>query len=258
MFRGNVFTALGYMIEAFGLLFKPKLRPYVLIPLAINVVIFAVVGWLFFSWVETGTNWALSFLPDWLAWLTYLIMPAVILIFLLGVFFTFNMVANIVAAPFNGLLAEQVSLRVSPNLPAYEESMTKLVLRTLGREVAKLRYYLPRILLLVVISFIPVVNFVAPALWFGFTAWMVAFQYVDFAADNQGRSIDEVKQFLKARPLTTLTLGALITMVLSVPILNFIVIPLAVIACTLYWQRSQPEPQLHSHGPAAEALTHQG
>ncbi len=255
MFRGNVFTGLGFVIEAFGLLFKPQLRPYVLIPLAINIVIFAIVGWLFFSWIETGTNWALSFVPDWLAWITYLIMPAVILIFLLGVFFTFNMVANIVAAPFNGLLAEKVSLRVTPNLPAYEESMAKLVMRTLSREVAKLGYYLPRILLLVVISFIPVVNFIAPALWFGFTAWMVAFQYVDFAADNQGRSINEVKLFLKERPLTTLTLGTLITMVLSVPVLNFIVIPLAVIACTLYWQRSQPEPQTTASEVAAAALT---
>lgn len=243
MFRGNIFAGVGYLLEAFGLLFKPELRPYVLLPLLINIVVFSIVGWMLFSWVDTGTNWALSFIPDWLAWITYLIMPVVVLVFLLGVFFTFNFVANIVAAPFNGLLAEKVSQRVHPDLPVYEESMAKLVSRTLLREMAKLRYYLPRIIALMIISWIPVVNFAAPALWFLFTAWMVAFQYVDFAADNQGRSIDEVKLFLKEKPLTTFSMGALITIVLTVPILNFVVIPLAVIACTLYWQRSQPEPK---------------
>ena len=250
MFRGNIFTGAGYLFEAFGLLLKPDLRPYVLIPLLINIVVFSVVGWMVFSWVDTGTNWALSFIPDWLAWVTYLIMPAVVLVFLLGVFFTFNFVANIVAAPFNGMLAEKVSLRVTPNLPSYEESIAKLVNRTLRREMAKLGYYLPRIIALTIISWIPVVNFAAPALWFIFTAWMVAFQYIDFAADNQGPSIDDVKAFLKEKPLTTISMGTLITIILTVPILNFIVIPLAVIAGTLYWQRSQPEAKVTSESEA--------
>lgn len=242
MFKGNIFAGLGYLFEAFGLMRTRALRPYVLIPLLINMMVFVGFGWQFYLWLDSGTNWLLSFVPDWMAWLTFLVMPAVVLVFLMAVFFLFNYVANIVAAPFNGLLAEKVCEQVSPGLQPFKETNLQLAKRTLAREVQKLKYYLPRLLGLAILSWIPIVNFAAPVLWFMFTAWMVALQYVDFAADNQGRSLEEVKAFLRQRTLSTLSLGALLMMVLTVPILNFIVIPLAVIAGSLYWQRNQEFP----------------
>ena len=52
-------------------------------------------------------NWLLSPLPGWLDWLRYILWPLFAVAAVLVTFFTFSLVANLVASPFNGLLAER-------------------------------------------------------------------------------------------------------------------------------------------------------
>ena len=239
MFKGNILGGIGLLAEAFSRLRQPGLRRYVAMPLIINMAVFACFGWMFYSWVESVVNSLLSYVPDWLSWLQYILLPAFVLVFLIAVFFVFNFVANIVAAPFNGLLAEKVCQQENPAIQSCDESVSQMLKRTLGRELQKLMYILPRMLALVIFSWIPVLNLAAPVLWFCFSAWVVALQYVDYAADNQGRTIKEVRAFMAQHRLTSFSLGAMITVVLTIPVLNFIVIPWAVIAASIFWQRNQ-------------------
>ncbi len=239
MFSGNLLTGLSLFTEGLRSLTIKELRPFVILPLLINILVFSALGWVFYHYTDQGADWMLSFLPDWLMWLKYIIMPAVILMFLMLVFFLFNLIANIIAAPFNGLLAERVASRESSDITPYTGTWKALLVRTFAREWEKIKYYLPRVIALTIISWIPLVNLIAPVLWFFFTAWMIAFQYIDFVGDSQGRSALEVREFMGQKKLSTFGLGVVIMFSLAIPVLNFVVIPVAVIAATLYWQREQ-------------------
>jgi CysZ protein len=95
-----------YLREGLKLVLSPSLRLFVLLPLVINLVLFVGLIYLashqFSLWVDT----LMPSLPDWLSFLSYVLWPIFVVLVVLMVFFTFTMLANVIAAPFNGFLAE--------------------------------------------------------------------------------------------------------------------------------------------------------
>jgi len=86
-------------------------------------------------------------LPGWLSFLDFLLCPLFVVLLLLMVFFTFTLLANIIAAPFNGFLAEKVEVvvRGEDTFPPFSwNELLAMVPRTLKRELRKLSYFLPR------------------------------------------------------------------------------------------------------------------
>lgn len=59
----------------------------------------------------------MSHVPDWLQWLNYLLWPVVVLSILLVFGYFFSTIANWIAAPFSGLLAEQLEARLTGATP---------------------------------------------------------------------------------------------------------------------------------------------
>ena len=115
------------------------------------------------------------------------------------------------------------------------KGMIAMIPRALQRELAKMAYYLPRLLLLIIFSFIPVVNILAPLLWFIFGAWMMAIQYCDYPMDNNKVSFKQMKILLAQSRLTSLSFGSLVQLGMMVPVVNLLMMPAAVIGATLYW-----------------------
>ncbi len=103
----------SYALGGLGQLTNPLLRPFVIIPLLINFLLFAAVIWgakeLFAVWLDSMLSW----LPDWLGFLDWLLWPIFIVTALLMVFYTFTVVANLLGSPFNGLLSEKADGRCS-------------------------------------------------------------------------------------------------------------------------------------------------
>ena len=128
-----------------------------LLPLTLNLVLFiALIGFAmqqFSGWVDAF----MPSLPSWASFLEYLIWPLFVILVLLLVFFSFTMIANIIAAPFNGFLAEKVEVvvRGQDDFPFSWAELTAMVPRTVGRELRKLGYFLPRAIGLLILSFIP-------------------------------------------------------------------------------------------------------
>ncbi len=229
--KGNPFLGWQYVARGFSMLKQPGLRRYVVLPLIINTLIMSFATWWGGSRISGWIDQLVGWLPDWLSWLYWLLMPLALLtlLFVMAYFFSTLLVA--LASPFNGLLSEGVEKMYGEVLP--EESVLALVKRTLGRELTKLGYLLPRYLLLLLISFIPGVNLISPLLWFWFGSWVVALQYVDYSFDNHGRSFPEVRKQLAGDNLTALGFGALIAGLMMIPVVNWFVMPAAVIGATL-------------------------
>ncbi|MGI9286050.1 MAG: sulfate transporter CysZ [Pseudomonadales bacterium] len=242
---GNLLQGAEYLLRGFRMLGKPGIRRFVWVPLTINIAIFAALMTYSVNKFSSWIAYLLGLIPSWLDFLQWLLWPVFILLLLIIVVFTFTIVANLLSAPFNGLLAEKVELRVTQQRPpSANESGWQTVAsvpKALFRELAKLLYTLPVALLIWVLTLIPTVNVVSPFLWLFWGSWMMAIQYGDYPADNNRIKFKRFRQILSGERLTSLGFGAAVLGATMVPGVNLFVIPSAICGATLLWcERLQP------------------
>ena len=234
----NPFIGARYLLRGLGLITKPKLRRFVLIPLLINTI-------LFISFVYTlflGTGWLGTllegWLPDWLDWLSFLLWPLFFISALLIMVFGFTIVGNLIAAPFNGLLAEAVENHLTGK-PLQSDSgwsaIAAEVVRSVRSELRKLVYYLMWGIPILILLIIPGVNAIGSVLWLVFGAWMMAIQYADYPMGNHRLSFPDQRELLARRRMTSLGFGAVIMMSMVIPVINFVVMPASVAGATALW-----------------------
>ena len=111
--------ALHCLAEAFTWLFRPGIRRYILLPLVVNIILFTAGSYAAWHYSTTLID---RLLPDWLAWLDWLLYPLIGLTLLILTYATFALMANLIAAPFNSLLAAAVEKaeRGEPEPPAHD------------------------------------------------------------------------------------------------------------------------------------------
>lgn len=226
-----------YFVDGFVLMFRPGVLRYALWPLLINILIFAVVTMVAIYEFGDLLDWLLSYLPSWLDWLRYLLWPVFALALGLLFFFSFTLVANLIAAPFNAPLAHAVEMHLGQvsgesfgNVP-----LIRSVMQSFKSELRKLVYIAVRALPLLILFVIPFVNIVAPFLWIAFSAWMLAMEYADYPMGNHELDFRQQKAILKKRRFLSLGFGGTVTLALMVPGLNLIVMPVAVAGATKMW-----------------------
>jgi CysZ protein len=235
----NPLSGAGYLLRGLSLITRPGLRRFVLIPLLINILIFSLLIWLGVDQFEVLMN---RFLPadgGWLAWLRWLLWPLFALALVLVVFYTFTVIANLLAAPFNGMLAEQVERYLGGEMPNQSGGFKQIVkdfLPSLASELRKMGYFLLRAIPLLILFLIPGLNIAAPFLWLLFSAWFLALEYGDYPMANHGLSFAEQRQRLRQTRFTALAFGGGLTLLMMVPILNFVAMPAAVAGATVFWK----------------------
>ncbi len=235
--RGNPGAGARYLLRGFALLTQPGIRRYVAIPVTVNVAVFATLIWLAIGELRDWMAQLLGWLPDWLAFLSWLLWPLALLLLLVVVFYTFSIVANLIASPFNGLLAEKAEQLLTGQSASDSGFIGLLrdVPRSVGKELRKLAYYLPRALAILLVMAIPLVNVAAPLLWFLLGAWMMALSYCDYPMDNHRYSLQEVRTRIAGQRLTSLGFGAAVMTGTMIPFINFLIMPAAICGATLYW-----------------------
>lgn len=224
--------------EGFELIKRPEVRLYVALPLLINALVFGGLIWWSIGQIGAGIEWLLALVPDWLAWLDWLLWPLAVLMLVLACLLLFSAVANVIAAPFNGLLAEKIEALLtgrSLDEGASVMSTLKQAPRIMVKEAQKLGYQLKWLPLLILVMFIPVLNLLSPLLWFLYNAWMAAIEYIDYPMDNHQHSFAEVKSCVSNARLPCLLFGGAVTGLMMVPLVNLLVMPAAVCAATKLW-----------------------
>ena len=177
-------------------------------------------------------------LPEWLSFLSWILWPLAVILILAIAMYSFSTVANIIASPFNGLLAEKVEEKLTGKEVTGRETFASALAsfpRSIWREVQKLSYYLIFALIVLVLSFIPLISPFSGVLWFLLGAWMLSLEYCDYAMDNRGLSFKESKRRIKARRGSTLPFGMMVMAGTMVPIVNLIIMPAAVCGGTILW-----------------------
>jgi CysZ protein len=240
--RDNPVTGAFYLFDGLRLLGVPGLRVYVAIPLLINITLFG--GGLYWAWGQLGrlSTQLQDRLPNWLDFLSLLLIPLFFVAALGFVFLFFSIIANFVAAPFNGLLAEAVERHLKelrgeqfPGEPLSLSSVLRDVVASISSELRKLAYFLPRALAIGVLYFIPGLNLFAPFLWLAFTAWMLAMSYADYPMANHRIPPRLQRAELKRWRLTSLSFGGTAMLGTLIPFANLVVMPAAVAGATKMW-----------------------
>ncbi|MFT6287773.1 MAG: CysZ protein [Alcanivorax sp.] len=236
--KGNVVNGAGYVMRGAKMLTHPSLRLFVIIPLLINILIFAsLIGFGFTYLVDMVDRW-LGWLPDWLNFLEWILWPLIVVAVSLTTGYMFTALALIIASPFNALLAEKAEELITGKPVDSLEGLWPALLavpRGIVRELAKLLYYVPMALFVLVITFIPGLNLAAPFLWFLLGAWMMSLQFLDYPMDNHQLSFADVKEAARSRRLSSMGFGGVVALCASIPLVNFFVVPSAVVAATLLW-----------------------
>lgn len=240
----------NYLLRGFQLLTRPEVRGYVLIPLAINLLVFIGITLIAIEQFSQLLNWLMGYLPEWLgfiAWLVWLVF-ALLLAVVYG--YGFSLVGNILASPFYGLLSERVQSLLAHKVaeqPLTIKVAADIAWRAFKREIRKLGYFLPRFAIVLAVclllSFIPVVNLLVPVIGFLWGAWSMSLQYLDYPADNNQTSFDALRERLRGQRWLALGFGGVVLMGASLPLINLLVMPAAVAGATALWVERMGGPQ---------------
>lgn len=240
----NPLNGIKYLFQGFRLLNQPGVRQYVIIPLVINVLIFAGLGYLAFGWLDGLVTQMMNDLPEWLQWISWLIWLIIYGASIVLLYFTFTVMANFVSAPFNGVLSEAIEEHITGEKKQDDTPWHQAIMQAgpaIKEEIVKFTYSITRSLPFFVLFFIPGVNFIASPLWMMFGAWMLAIQYADYPFSNAGVEFKRLRTQLGSKRLMVFGFGCTVMLGTMIPIINLFIIPAAVAGATVMYLKEFKE-----------------
>jgi CysZ protein len=238
---GGPVAGFGFLLRGFGLVFQSGVRRYVMVPLLVNSLLFTGAIWFIWQRISQWMDTLLGWVPDWLGWISWLLLFLAGILIAVIVYYSFTLVANLIAAPFNSLLAERVEslLRQEPPPPGSGFGrLPEIAARTLLSEIRKIGYQLVWLIPLGVLTLVPGANMAAPFAWFVFGAWMMAVNYLDYPMGNHDYYFADVRRHMGNNRGTAIGFGSGLLLMTLVPLLNFLAMPVGVAGATALWVAS--------------------
>lgn len=231
----------GFLLPFQGLrmIFRPGFRRYVMVPLLLNIIIFGLLAWVGGIYFEDFMG---HYLPEdsWWSFLRPLLWVVFALAYAMIMFYAFTILANLIASPFNGILAAKIEESLTGKRPeGAEQSFMASIWPAISAELGKLLYMatrmVPLLILLLISALIPGLNLVVTALWLAAGFWFLAIEYGDYPMANHDMPPKQQRQLLKQRRFKSLAFGAGVSAMMLV--LGFVAMPAAVAGASIYWSR---------------------
>jgi CysZ protein len=219
---------------------NPRLIQYVLIPFLINTIVFSGAVYLgldFFSttvveYIPQGDAWYWSVLY-WFLWVVAVLLTAVL------VFFSFTVVGNLLASPFNDLLSERTEEVLSGNHNDETFAFGRFfrdALSTILLEAKKMWVFVVVMVLILPLNLLPGVgNTLYTVLAISLTLFFLCFEYLGFVLVRKRQFFRDQKNYIFARKFLMLGFSCGVMAILAIPFFQLLCIPLAVIAATRLW-----------------------
>jgi len=180
-------------------------------------------------------------LPNGWHWLEWLLWPLFALAAIGTLFLASALVGNLIAAPFNVVLAERVEALLTGQAPAAQsDSVLGTVMHALSDELIKLWYALTRALAVLAASLL--LPPLGPPLWFLFAAWMLALEYSDYPLGNRGLRFRTIRAQARQHLAPSLGFGAAVAELTALPGVNALLMPAAVAGATVLWVQKLAPP----------------
>lgn len=218
-----------YLIRALPLIFTTGLKRFIVLPIIFNITLFSISVYLIYhsSWLRDRSG----------------ILQVIILLILFVVFVSmFTILFTMVAAPFNGVLAEKTQkILCHSSIPSIP--ISQIIFRSIKRQGQFIAYFFPRFIFMVLLFFVPLIHAIYPFLWFWFASWILGLQYLDVVTDNNGKTFPEMRAIMKERPMLFLGFGFMINGFSFIPLFNLILLPAAVIGAVLMYNKEYHKKQ---------------
>ena len=170
-----------------------------------------------YGWLAVGVHWMV-----------------LLVVFIVGVV-TFTYVCSLVAVPFNDFLAEAAERFVSPSLPPAPHASIPRKLFLMWIDFLKTLATMAVALLALLISWVPVIGL----LGFLVGALAVSFQYLSFPQTRRGERVLVSTHFLWQNLLASAGLGAALSILFLVPLVSYLIMPLAVVSGTMLYAQGK-------------------
>jgi CysZ protein len=219
---------------------NPRLIQYILIPFMINTIVFSAAVYLgldFFGgtvveYIPQGEGWYWALLY-WFLWVVAVLLTAVL------VFFSFTVVGNLLASPFNELLSERTEEVLSGAVndePFTVGRFLRDAWQTILMEAKKMWIFVVIMVFILPLNLLPGVgNSLYTILAVSLTLFFLCFEYLGFVLVRKRQFFREQKNYIFARKFLMLGFACGVMALLAIPFFQLLCIPLAVIGVTRLW-----------------------
>jgi len=240
----SLFRSLRFVLD------HPGLFKFVLIPFLINLIVFS--GSIYLGF-DLFNDRIVHLIPQGEAWywavLYYFLWVLAVVVTAVVVFFTFTVVGNLIASPFNDLLSQKTEKLLTGKKdeePFSLKAFWQDALRTLAVELKKISLFVVLMLLLLLLNLLPGLgSMIYSVLALMLTLFFLVVEYMGFVFSRKRMNFGEQRRYIFSRKTTMLGFGTGILVLLAIPFLQFVCIPLAVVSATRLWcddlQVSEPE-----------------
>lgn len=219
---------------------KPGLLKYLAIPLTINILVFSLSVYfgldLFEGLLETyapSTDVWYGMALYYLSWTVAMLLTSVV------VFFSFTVVGNLIASPFNELLSEHTEALQVGRKPDERFSVGRFwkeAKNSIFVEIKKLSFFTVCMLLLLAINLVPGIGSMVYAVLAPiFTLFFLVIEYMAFVLMRKQLTFTQQRRYISKRPVLMTGFACGIFCLLAIPFIQFFCIPLAVVGATLLW-----------------------
>jgi CysZ protein len=219
---------------------NPRLLPYIVIPFLINVTVFSIAvyfgldffGTIVVEQLPQGESWYWAVLY-WLIWTLAVLMTAIL------VFFTFTVIGNLIASPFNDLLSERTEQTLTGKSTDETFSPGQFLgdaWRTMLMEAKKMSIFVVAMVLILPLFFNDTATTeIYTVLAISLTLFFLSFEYLGFVMVRKRLFFSEQKNYIFARKFLMLGFSCGVMALLLIPFFQMLCIPLAVIGITRLW-----------------------
>ena len=239
----------------------PRLLPYILIPFVINVAVFSGAVYLGLDFFSTTVQ---DFLPGGEAWywvlLYWLVWIVAVLVTALLVFFTFTVVGNLIASPFNDLLSERTEEVLSGRTHNEAFSLGQFLhdaWRTVLMEGRKMLIFVLAMVIILPLNLLPGIGQgLYTVLAVSLTLFFLCFEYLGFVMVRKRQFFRQQKRYILARKCLMLGFSCGVVVLLAIPFFQMLCIPLAVIGMTRLWCEEEGLVSWPEGGPKTSVVEH--
>jgi CysZ protein len=213
-----------------------------LIPIFIGLVLYLLGGqFLYSTFLEIGQKWITEYISAGAvgSFIYYILFGLLSLVLIFITNWTFVLVVSILAGPFNDIISSRVERLMEGKKPeSLKDSFSRMIKKIafiLINELKKISLILTLTLFALLISLFPIL---AP-LGFIISAILLASTFLDYNWSRHDQHIRECIRDIRGHFIAYLIGGAIFTFLFTIPVLNLLIYPYAVIYFSVLWNKSR-------------------
>lgn len=230
------------LLQGAKLIWHPRVRWLILSPLLINILLFSSLTLAAGQWLGGWLEVLIAQVPEWLHWLIWVIWVLFAGLAMVIYAFSFTIFANLIGSPFYGVVAERIlTMERGEGHNSSDSPLVQIAWQSFVRQLQLLGYFIPRTiavaLVTLIVSFMPLINLLAPVIAGAWAAWSLSIQYLDYGAEIDQVPFHRLLALGASKRWQGMGFGFTVLMASAIPLLNLLVLPAAVIGGTLLWCR---------------------